>query len=211
MVKISAGAENLTSAEILTSRAVQQAGTTGRYSTGETPPIKAEWPEPSDHLRSTCTRGNTIYKDLNESSSARLGGSQQLEILLGNFADAEILPGAEISTSALVLSYIVRRMDFVVSRSFPQKFFRWSFFAEVFRRSFPQQFPAANFRLSFPPKFQASATIFMRRSNFMYFWCFKRTLLFLWFCLILCCKYMCIFSVFIYALCMRQYFLVQLF
>jgi hypothetical protein len=33
-------------------------------------------------LRSTCTRGNTIYEDLNESSSARLGGSQQLEILL---------------------------------------------------------------------------------------------------------------------------------
>jgi hypothetical protein len=27
-----------------------------------------------------------------------------------------------------------------------------------------------------------------------------------WFCLILCCKYMCIFSVFICALCMRQYF-----
>jgi hypothetical protein len=78
MVKISAGAENLASAEVLTSRA----GTTGRYSTGETPPIKAECPEPSDHLRSTCTpRGNTIYEDLNESSSARLGGSQQLEIL----------------------------------------------------------------------------------------------------------------------------------
>ncbi len=77
MVKISAGAENLASAEVLTSRA----GTTGRYSTEETPPIKAEQPEPSDHLRSTCTRGNTIYENLNESSSARLGGSQQLEIL----------------------------------------------------------------------------------------------------------------------------------
>jgi hypothetical protein len=50
-------------------------------STGETPPIKAVRPEPSDHLRSTCTRGNTIYEDLNESSSARLGESQQLEIL----------------------------------------------------------------------------------------------------------------------------------
>jgi hypothetical protein len=51
------------------------------HSTGETPPIKAERPEPSAHLRSTCTRGNTIYEDLNENSSARLGGSQQLEIL----------------------------------------------------------------------------------------------------------------------------------
>ncbi len=29
----------------------------------------------------------------------------------------------------------------------------------------------------------------MRRSNFMYFWYFKRMLIFLWFCLILCCKY----------------------
>ncbi len=77
MVKTSAGAENLTSAEVLTCRA----GTTGRYSTGEMPPIKAERPVPSDHLRSTCTRGNIIYEDLNESSSARLGGSQQLEIL----------------------------------------------------------------------------------------------------------------------------------
>jgi hypothetical protein len=76
-VKTSAGAENLTSAEVLTSRA----GTTGRYSTGETMSIKAERPVPSDHLRSTCKRGNTIYEDLNKSSSTRLGGSQQLEIL----------------------------------------------------------------------------------------------------------------------------------
>jgi hypothetical protein len=77
MGKISAGAEKGASAEILTSRA----GTTGRYSSGETPPIKAGQAEPSDHLRSTCTRINTIYEDLNESSSARLGGSKQLEIL----------------------------------------------------------------------------------------------------------------------------------
>ncbi len=76
-MKICAGAENWAYAEIFTSRA----GTTGQYSTGETPPIKAEGSEPSDHLRSTCTRINTIYEDLNESSSAKLGGSQQLEIL----------------------------------------------------------------------------------------------------------------------------------
>jgi hypothetical protein len=105
MVKICAGAENWTPAEILIGRA----GTTSRYSTGETPPIKAERPEPSDHLRSTCLRINTIYEDLNESSSDILGGSQQLEILpspnskrapnfsaqildrRGNFRGAEIL------------------------------------------------------------------------------------------------------------------------
>ncbi len=64
-----------------------------------------------------------IYEDLNESSSARLGGSQHLEILpspnnkrapnfsaqildrRGNFKGAEILPGAEILTSAIVLSH----------------------------------------------------------------------------------------------------------
>ncbi len=83
---------------------------------------------------------------------------------------AEILPDAEISTSALVLSYIIRHMNFVfpqqfsaeVFRSnFPQKFssevFRGSFpqqfSAEVFRSSFPQKFSAANFHLSFPPEF----------------------------------------------------------
>jgi hypothetical protein len=77
MVKICVGAANWASAEIL----IGHAGTTGWYSMGETPPIKAERPESSDHLRSTCTRINTIYEDLNESSSAILGGSQQLEIL----------------------------------------------------------------------------------------------------------------------------------
>jgi hypothetical protein len=163
MVKTSAGAENLISAEVLTSRA----GTTGWYSIGETPPIKAERPEPSDHLRSTCKRGNTIYEDLNESSSARLGGSQQLEILTSpnskraqNFS-AWILIGAEILEARQFCwrRDFTRRGDFNVRLSsivycqahgfcIPQKFS-----AIVFRRSFPQQFSAANFRLSFPPKF----------------------------------------------------------
>jgi hypothetical protein len=58
-----------------------------------------------------------IYEDLNESSSARLGGSQHWKILpspnskrapnypLKFWLGAEILLGAEISTSAIVLSY----------------------------------------------------------------------------------------------------------
>ncbi len=97
-MKICAGAENWTPTEILTGHA----GITSRYSTGEMPPIKAERPEPSDHLRSTCLRINTIYEDLNESSSARLGGSQQLEILPSPNSkraqdfSAQILIGAEI-------------------------------------------------------------------------------------------------------------------
>jgi hypothetical protein len=91
------------------------------------------------------------------------------------FAGAEILPDAEISTSALVLSYIIRRMNFtcpqqisaaifrsnftqqfsaaVFRRKFPQQFSQ-KFSALVLRRSFLQQFPqkfsAANFRLIFP-------------------------------------------------------------
>ncbi len=118
MVKICAGAENRTPTEILIGRAA----TTSRYSTGETSPIKAERPGPSDHLRSTCLRINTIYDDLNESSSARLGGSSwrfcRAQIVRGHqtfplkfWIGAEILPGteifigAEISTSAIVLSY----------------------------------------------------------------------------------------------------------
>jgi hypothetical protein len=40
---------------------------------GETPPIKAERPEPFENQH--------IYEDLNESFSARSGGSQQLDIL----------------------------------------------------------------------------------------------------------------------------------
>jgi hypothetical protein len=91
------------------------AGTTGRYSTGETPPIKAERPGSSDHLRSTCTRINTIYEYLNESSSARLGGSQQLEILPGaelflmNFDRHGNLRDAVISCSNFML--IVRSLS----------------------------------------------------------------------------------------------------
>ncbi len=50
-----------------------------RYSTGESTPIKAGQPEPSPHLGTAWERQH-IYEDLNESSSARLGGSQQLEI-----------------------------------------------------------------------------------------------------------------------------------
>ncbi len=148
MVKISAGAENWASAEILTSRV----GTTGRYSTGETLPIKAGRPEPWDHLRSTCTRVNTIYEELNVSSSARLGGSQQLEILPSppqNFS-AWVLIGAEIleARQFCCRRNFTGRGDFNVRLSsivycqahgfyIPQKFS-----ATVFRRSFPQQISA---------------------------------------------------------------------
>jgi hypothetical protein len=155
-------------------------GVGGRYSTGETPPIKAERPEPSDHLRSTCTRVNTIYEDLNKSSSARLWGSQQLESLPSpnsnmaqNFS-AWVLIGAEILEARQFCwrSNFTRRGDFnvrlssivcyqvhefcmsaeVFRRSFLQKFS-----AKVFRRSFLQKFSAEVFRRSFPQQFSAEA------------------------------------------------------
>ncbi len=147
MVKTSAGTENLTSTEVLTSRA----GTTGRYSTRETPPIKAERPEPSDHLRSTFTRGNTIYEDLNESLQPDLE-----EVSSWRFCRAQIVRGAEFfcmnfdrrgnfrGAAFCWHRDFTRRGDFNVRLSsivycqahgfcIPQKFS-----AIVFRRSFPQ-------------------------------------------------------------------------
>jgi hypothetical protein len=73
---------------------------------------------------------NKRQNHLKESSSARLGSSQQLEILpspnskqtqsLGaDFSDGRItLIGAEILTSALFLSYIMWRSNFTIPHSF---------------------------------------------------------------------------------------------
>ncbi len=57
-----------------------RAGTNSRYSTGESPPIKAEWWEPTLHLETTCSRFNTSTRR-RTCSSAGPGRSQQLEIL----------------------------------------------------------------------------------------------------------------------------------
>jgi hypothetical protein len=61
-----------------------------------------------------------------------------------NFRGAEILAGAEISTFAIVLSHITRRMNSVC----PPKFS-----AAIFHSNFTQQISAAIFRLNFPPEF----------------------------------------------------------
>jgi hypothetical protein len=84
---------------------------------GKEPPIKAGQPEPSPHLEIACEIHH-IYEDLNESSSARPGRSQQLEILpslnskqadcfsspAGISSDAGFSPGTGISTPAKILS-----------------------------------------------------------------------------------------------------------
>ncbi len=75
-MKIWAAANNFTSAYILACRA----GTTSRYSTGETPPIKAEQAWAVISLGGYMSERQHINEDLNESSSASPGGSQKLEI-----------------------------------------------------------------------------------------------------------------------------------
>ncbi len=110
VMKICAAAWILDTTEILTGRAI----TTSQYSTGEAPLIKAERPEPSDHLRSTCLRINTIYEDLNKSSSARPGGSQQWKILLSPNSKRAPNFSAKILTRR---GNFTRRWDFNVRHS----------------------------------------------------------------------------------------------
>jgi hypothetical protein len=96
---------------------------------GKGPPIKAGRPEPSPHLETAC-KIHHIYEDLNESSSARPGRSQQLEIQpslnsrrdacfsspAGFSSDAGFLPGAGISTPARILSSTCFSIDARISQ-----------------------------------------------------------------------------------------------
>ncbi len=93
-----------------------RAGTSSRYSTGDSSPRKAGQPESYLHLGTAC-KIHHIYEDLNESSSARPGRSQQLEIppslnskqaayfsgSAGFSMAAGISSDAEISTPARIL------------------------------------------------------------------------------------------------------------
>ncbi len=101
LVKICAAANNLTSGYILAC----QAGTTSRYSTGETPSHKSRAGCAVSPLGVYISERQHIYEDLNESSSASPGGSQQLEI-----------PPSPISKRAANLFrwYFTRRGDFNV-------------------------------------------------------------------------------------------------
>ena len=141
---------------------------------------------------------NERQHHLNESSSARLGRSQQLEILpspnskqtqsLGaDFSDGRIalahifLISAEILTSALFLSYIMWRSNFTI----------------------PHSFAAYICRLYVPPIFWKSAYILSKRQYFDDF-CNE-------FCLILLLQiFMYIFSIYLCILC-APIFLTQLF
>jgi hypothetical protein len=92
-------------------------------------PIKAGRPESSPHLEIACEIHH-IYKDLNESSSARPGRSQQLDIQpslnskraacfsspAGFSSNAGFLPGAGISTPARILSSACFSVDARISQ-----------------------------------------------------------------------------------------------
>ncbi len=118
-----------------------------------------------------------IYEDLNESSSARPGGSQQWKILPSpnskrapNFS-AQILTRRwdfKVRHSSIVRLNFTRPINSVYPPKFSAATFRSNFLQEfsaaIFRSNFPQQFSAAIFRLSFPPEF--SATILGTRHNF---------------------------------------------
>ncbi len=96
---------------------------------GKGPPIKAGRSEPSPHLETACEIHH-IYEDLNESSSARPGRSQQLEIQpslnskraacfsspAGFSSNASFLPGAGISTPARILSFACFSVDARISQ-----------------------------------------------------------------------------------------------
>jgi hypothetical protein len=49
-----------------------RAGTNSRYSTGESPPIKAGQPEPSSHLETTCENHH-----INEEQNVLISGNRE--------------------------------------------------------------------------------------------------------------------------------------
>jgi hypothetical protein len=120
---------------------------------------------------------NERQHHLNESSSARLGRSEKLEILpspnskqtqsLGtNFLmdaycsfGAYILIGAEILTSSLFLSYIMWRSNFTI---------RHRFAAYICRLYLPPTFAAYICRIHLRPIFWKSAYTLSKRQYFMH-------------------------------------------
>jgi hypothetical protein len=86
-----------------------RAGTTSRYSAWETPPIKAERPEPSDHLRSTCLRGNTSTRIW-----TRALQPDQEEVSSWRFCRAQIVSGRQTFPPIFLLGaeIFARRRDF---------------------------------------------------------------------------------------------------
>jgi hypothetical protein len=132
---------------------------------------------------------NERQHHLNESSSARTGGSQQLEILLSPNSKRLYFGKAPIFwKSAYILE---KRLYFGKAPIF------WESAYILSKRLYFEQAPI----------YFEKAPIFWASANILWMcWYFGQAPIFYdfaWFC---CCKYLCIFSVFIYAFCMPQYF-----
>ncbi len=151
-----------------------------RYSTGESAQIKAACRQSISHLRTACMRGNmswtrALQPDLEEVRSWRFCRAQLVRVWAPIFwwthtFGAYILLGAEISTSALFLSYIMWRSNFTIPHRldgnlcriyFENPHLTPTFYANIWRQHLPQTFAAYICRLYFesPPIFWASANI----------------------------------------------------
>jgi hypothetical protein len=88
---------------------LQPAGTTSRYSMGETPPIKAERPELGFHLGSTCLRGSISTRIL-----TRALQPDQEEVSSWGFRRAQIVSGRQTFPPIFWLDagILARRGDF---------------------------------------------------------------------------------------------------
>ncbi len=213
LVKICAVANNLTSAYILACRA----GTTSRYSTGETSPIKAGQAELYLHLGSTCQRGNTSTRIW-----TRALQPVQEEVSSWKFRRAQIVSGpptfsadislvVEISTSAKILlsAYISARLQHFVNPpiiEYPPIFGRRQHF--VIRQYFGRRQYFANSQYFHEtPIFSWDANILGIRQYFHEMPIFYISENNLWICLIFVAANIYIyFQYFLMLLSVRQYF-----
>ncbi len=173
----------LISAWILACRAVQQPVLYGRESAHKS---RAAW---AVFSLGVCMREwQHINEDLNESSSASPGGSQQLEIP----------PSLNSKRAASIFRFrwfFTRRSDFNARQdSIARLFFSK---APIFCKS--ACFSGKRQYFSNPPDFCKSANISQIRLIFRKAQGFYE---FAWFC---CCKYLCIFSVFIFCILIVKY------
>ncbi len=122
-----------------------------RYSTGETPPIKAEWSESSDHLRSTCTRGDITW--------TRALQPYLEEVSSWRFCRAQIVSRRTTWAPNFIIraEIFIRRGDFNVRLSSSVNYVAHEFYnsAQLFRLNFGHL-----------PKFWADAYILKIRLNF---------------------------------------------
>ncbi len=140
-----------------------RAGTTSRYSTGETPPIKAERPELGSHLWSTCLRGNTSMRIW-----TRALQPDQEEVSSCRFCRAQIVSGCQTFPPIfwLCAEIFAMRRDFNARQGSIVRLYFYQ--TPIF--CIPSEILGCTYNtrqcFGHPPIFQASTNIFMRRLDF---------------------------------------------